>query len=281
MPKQEKEFQVQFMPKNKRYFSGKIYFHVGETKFSHKLIGFGGAAECILMNPKLKLLQNTQYCLRPKDPTSFDLTVNNVGDRASFMHIVAVNSRGEILDEVKFSHQRFCLNHGLDRVEKTVKITVPQSVLTSIEERPNIVSQSSAGYSTKNPNEKYLFDLKIYWGEERLRQRAKKYILLEKMSHPKIGDIYCTRDVYTANNDKEVQLLENMDLTIQDVEMLKAQTRMFTVKIYDGRVNTQGCSPLKFMMAESIPAVPRHVSNSEINKKIWVYQLMTMFHEIM
>uniref|UniRef100_A0AC34RT28 MSP domain-containing protein n=1 Tax=Panagrolaimus sp. JU765 TaxID=591449 RepID=A0AC34RT28_9BILA len=97
MPKQEKEFQVQFMPKKKRYFSRKIYFHVGETKFSHKLIGFGGAAECILMNPKLKLLQNTQYCLRPKDPTSFDLTVTNVGDSASFMHIVAVNRRGEII----------------------------------------------------------------------------------------------------------------------------------------------------------------------------------------
>uniref|UniRef100_A0AC34QC94 Uncharacterized protein n=1 Tax=Panagrolaimus sp. JU765 TaxID=591449 RepID=A0AC34QC94_9BILA len=93
------------------------------------------------------------------------------------------------------------------------------------------------GYSTKNPSEKYLFDLKIYWGEERLRQRAKKYILLENVPHPKIGHIFCTRDVYTEVNDKEVQQLDNKDLTIQDVEMLETQTRIFTVKICDDRVN--------------------------------------------
>uniref|UniRef100_A0A914QS33 Uncharacterized protein n=1 Tax=Panagrolaimus davidi TaxID=227884 RepID=A0A914QS33_9BILA len=105
---------------------------------------------------------------------------------------------------------------------------------------------SSSGSSTKSR----LLTLKVYYGVERLRQRATRYSE-EQNRHQTYRGLLLTKTPFLLNG-KPVETVDRDPTSIQDIEMLKAQTRVLTIIVGDDRVATSGVLSLPSRPASSI-----------------------------
>uniref|UniRef100_A0A914Q7C5 Uncharacterized protein n=1 Tax=Panagrolaimus davidi TaxID=227884 RepID=A0A914Q7C5_9BILA len=233
------EFEVIFSPHESRRYQTYAKFYVSSSgkTYSHFLLAYGGTADVKIVEKRTLSYfpRSGIYRFAPSNITSFGFEVKNFGDRAAFVYIVAVDTNGIESQNVTVEPKSFCLfantNNTNDSSKASITVKVPENYVQSMS---RISMDSASTISTRNN----IFSLKVYFGDERLRQRAKKYSD-DNNQHENVQGLWLTKTSFGING-QDTNAVDNYLVSRQDVEILQAQTRVLTLLIGDDRIEKRG-----------------------------------------
>uniref|UniRef100_A0A7E4ZVD0 ASH domain-containing protein n=1 Tax=Panagrellus redivivus TaxID=6233 RepID=A0A7E4ZVD0_PANRE len=227
---EQHEFLVEFSPVERARYRGNLMLRVNssnEDTYSHALLGFGGAPNMkIFTNQFMQICSAFNYIMTPPSLSSFTFDVANYGERTGFVFVMPVDDADNVIPGVSVTPDMCLLLSNEDsksckeKWEHTITVEVSSDTLQTLCRR----SRSD------------LFKLKIVSGVERLRQRAKKYILQNNANHPMTHGIPATE--LNFFDDEAATLQKNNDayITEQDVTALQDQIRVTTIRVCDPRL---------------------------------------------
>uniref|UniRef100_A0A7E4VTB8 Calponin-homology (CH) domain-containing protein n=1 Tax=Panagrellus redivivus TaxID=6233 RepID=A0A7E4VTB8_PANRE len=246
-------FPVKFTPDQRARYKANLLLKVksSDKTIVHGLLGFGGAANLkVFTNKALRMCPSLSYVMFPSSPTNFTFDVANDGERAGFVIVQAVDDESNVIPGISVTPDRFLMltNENAksykEKWEQSVTVTVRPEALRSLHDRArsshgrlSTLSRASGSTSERSSlnNSAHLFNLKMVWGDERFRQRAKKHIQQSGTAHPIVHGIPITK--LTFINNEEETMLKNTDgfLTAQDVETFQAQICVTTIRVGNQR----------------------------------------------
>uniref|UniRef100_A0A914Z7E6 Abnormal spindle-like microcephaly-associated protein ASH domain-containing protein n=1 Tax=Panagrolaimus superbus TaxID=310955 RepID=A0A914Z7E6_9BILA len=238
-PNSSHEFCVIFLPTECTKCRHSLRFYVASSgkTYSHTLLGYGGTADIKIIEKRCLSYYPLSgvYRFVPSNISAFEYEVENFGDRTAFVHIISIDSSGREAKNITVNPKSFCLASKNNNASKTnITVNIPESYLQELC-RMSMESVTSAS-STKRNN---IFTLQVYFGDERLRQRAKRYSEESKM-HEIFQGLSLTNTRFPNLNGEEAALIDFDRISIQDLEMLKSQTRVLTILVGDDRTNRLG-----------------------------------------
>uniref|UniRef100_A0AC34F6S3 Uncharacterized protein n=1 Tax=Panagrolaimus sp. ES5 TaxID=591445 RepID=A0AC34F6S3_9BILA len=238
-PNTAEEFSIIFSPKDCKRYRSKIKFVITSTgnQYYHTLFGYGGTADirivqkhCIQYFPR-----NLIYRCTPPEISHFTFEVENIGNRSTFVHIASYDEiENDVNRIVTVEPESFCLagksNNPNDPTKRMITVTYKH-------QRSSLDSDGSFSSSSSGKLRNRLLTLKVYFGDERLRQRASKYSD-EINRHQHYCGLLLTKTSFLLNGE-EINASDRDPVSKQDIEMLKAQTRVLTIIVGDDRLTTQ------------------------------------------
>uniref|UniRef100_A0AC35FLD7 Uncharacterized protein n=1 Tax=Panagrolaimus sp. PS1159 TaxID=55785 RepID=A0AC35FLD7_9BILA len=249
------EFGIIFSPKEYTRYRKEIKFIVGTSgnQYSHILFGYGGTANIqITQRNRMTYFPHSRvYRCTPSDPTNFTFELENSGSRSSFVHISPLDDMENETRSITVEPESFCLYGKSNETSPSSKQKITVKVSDNYMQQISRSSLDSAGSSSSGSTTKSrLLTLKVYYGVERLRQRATRYSE-EQNRHQTYRGLLLTKTPFFLNG-KPVETVDRDPTSIQDIEMLKAQTRVLTIIVGDDRVGMSGALSLPSRPASSI-----------------------------
>uniref|UniRef100_A0AC34FF77 MSP domain-containing protein n=1 Tax=Panagrolaimus sp. ES5 TaxID=591445 RepID=A0AC34FF77_9BILA len=245
-PNTSHEFCIIFVPTECSKYRHALRFYVASSgnTYSHTLLGYGGTADVKVIEKRGLAYYPLAgvYRFVPSNIFAFEYEIQNFGDRTAFVHIVATSENGGEARNIMIKPKSFCLagksNNVDDPSKAKITVSIPESYLQELR-RMSVESIVSATSNKKNN----IFTLQVYFGDERLRQRAKKYSD-EINSHEAFQGLLLTKTSFPNLHGEEAASVECDRISIQDMELLKAQTRVLTILVGDriGRLESNSLS---------------------------------------
>uniref|UniRef100_A0AC35FFM1 Uncharacterized protein n=1 Tax=Panagrolaimus sp. PS1159 TaxID=55785 RepID=A0AC35FFM1_9BILA len=241
-PNCSQEFIVILSPHECRRYQSFAKFYVSSSgkTYSHPLLAYGGTADVKIVEKRTLSYfpRSGIYRFAPSNITSFGFEVKNFGDRAAFVYIVAVDTNGTEARNITVQPKSFCLtqtsNNPDDSSKVNITVKVPENFLQSMSR----ISMDSVRSSSTSATRSNIFSLKVYFGDERLRQRAKKYSD-DNNQHESVQGLWLTKTSFGING-KDMNAADDYLVSRQDIEILQAQTRVLTLLIGDDRIEKHG-----------------------------------------
>uniref|UniRef100_A0A7E4ZV64 MSP domain-containing protein n=1 Tax=Panagrellus redivivus TaxID=6233 RepID=A0A7E4ZV64_PANRE len=159
--------------------------------------------------------------------SSFIIKVSNYGERTGFAFVKAVDDYDNEITDISITPDMFLISERKAfeseklKYKTKIRVEINSDTIHALRDRATIDGNT------------HLFHLKIVWGCNRFRLRAKKYIQQNDASHPVIHGIPITKPVFWKKESEYMQTLRDKPFTEEDVKAFTAQINVTTIRVRD------------------------------------------------